>query len=365
MKVIPRFTFVDRERKLVVFDDIYFGYMCNARFLRELICWMDGGFQVASAFSPTTPLFNRPGFPNLDQDLQICSSFDKIEWHGKRRSLSSLQQPLTSIYLVKIGDIAFPVPSDININMMPFIIGDEFSIPEEFRHYSEMISACPVSADEIGKVGYLTIHEGIVNEHESQRRPGVHTERHPTPDNLFVHRSYKYSAWGKGSWVPSVQYKLDKTSSDQGPSSSSSGYPEGGIFMTSTILDTCRAWNRQVLWPDMLGDCTRYNFDPEEAVMMKKNELYWMTDATPHESLPVSESCYRQYFRLVTSQVGAWYSKHSTVNPLGIRPGFGVAIIDIDKFHSIASIMSIDTIGQRISLEEKIQQENELRYRRS
>lgn len=32
---------------------------------------------------------------------------------------------------------------------------------------------------------------------------------------------------------------------------------------------------------------------------MKKNKLYWITDRTPHESLPMESQTYRQFFRLV------------------------------------------------------------------
>ena len=41
---------------------------------------------------------------------------------------------------------------------------------------------------------------------------------------------------------------------------------------------------------------------------------------TPHESLPVKERKYRQFFRLVTSNVSLWYESHSTANPLGVIP---------------------------------------------
>ena len=32
------------------------------------------------------------------------------------------------------------------------------------------------------------------------------------------------------------------------------------------------------------------------------------------------EGSYRQFFRLVTSQVSLWYKDHSTPNPLGVEP---------------------------------------------
>ena len=48
--------------------------------------------------------------------------------------------------------------------------------------------------------------------------------------------------------------------------------------------------------------------------------MYWITDRTPHESLPMRNEQYRQFFRIVTSEVSFWYKYHSTPNPLGVVP---------------------------------------------
>jgi hypothetical protein len=92
----------------------------------------------------------------------------------------------------EVGVVTFPPPQDININMMPFVMGDITSIPVEYRHYWPLIAACPLPCKtqkvrtssypnrfetvkpEIGKVGYLTIQEGFVPAGSSQRRPGLH-----------------------------------------------------------------------------------------------------------------------------------------------------------------------------------------------
>ena len=59
---------------------------------------------------------------------------------------------------------------------------------------------------------------------------------------------------------------------------------------------------------------------PGKKRIMKPNCMYWITDRTPHESLPLKEETYRQYFRLVTHQVSLWFEDHSTKNPLGLVP---------------------------------------------
>lgn len=86
----------------------------------------------------------------------------------------------------------FPPPRDININMMPFILDEPDSLPEEYLHYWDLIEMCSSGSlaryikeeereyqDQDAKerhVVYLTIHESEVKEGESQRRGGLHTE---------------------------------------------------------------------------------------------------------------------------------------------------------------------------------------------
>merc|ERR1712137_742416 len=65
-------------------------------------------------------------------------------------------------------------------------------------------------------------------------------------------------------------------------------------------------------------------------ISLQANELFWMTDRTPHESMPVAEGTRRQYFRLVAGKVDAWFAAHSTPNPLGTQPD--AKILNIDKF---------------------------------
>ena len=64
-------------------------------------------------------------------------------------------------------------------------------------------------------------------------------------------------------------------------------------------------------------------------------EMVWITDCTPHESLPLPAGKSRQYFRLVTSDVSVWYADHSTPNPLGIVPPENVKIVSGNKFDEL------------------------------
>ena len=70
-----------------------------------------------------------------------------------------------------------------------------------------------------------------------------------------------------------------------------------------------------------LGDVEHLRkFLPNKRTKLKANRLYWMTDRTPHESLPLEKKTHRQFFRLVTHRVSVWYEDHSTKNPNGVVP---------------------------------------------
>merc|ERR1712223_684671 len=72
---------------------------------------------------------------------------------------------------------------------------------------------------------------------------------------------------------------------------------------------------------------------PGPGIEPDPGRLYWLTDRTPHESLPLKTGAFRQFFRLVTSQVSLWYADHSTPNPLGVKPDPAITRIVVgDKF---------------------------------
>lgn len=231
---------------------------------------------------------------------------------------------------IAIDDYMFPPSKNININMMPIKSHCAESIPTFLDQYIGLINYCSNFCDR-NKTIYLTIQESIVEPCKSQRRPGVHIERpgvvkyggkmliRDMKNKEYLEKK-KPLAWGLGycDWNDDI--------------------PIDGIFMMSSVANSCQIWPVQIQNPEQVSDVSGgiehmrpYLGQPYK---LKKNELVWFTDTTPHESLSIDteKPIYRQFFRLVIGDISVWYSKHNTPNPLGILPD--APISDANKFES-------------------------------
>jgi len=223
--------------------------------------------------------------------------------------------------------VMFPEQRDININMMPFIIGDIESLPEEVQHYWPIIESCPHHRMELGRVGYLTIQESLVLQGQSHRRAGLHTEAPGV--QMADENGTSWFRWGGGFCDPAKAQTRGT-------------WDEllGGIFTASTVDSSCKMWNVRIDDPTEVlgqqGDLEHLRDLLGEGTLLEANQLVWFTDLTPHESLPLAQDTYRQYFRLVTSCVSGWYERHSTANKLGIKPDPNrTQVLTDDKFQFV------------------------------
>lgn len=205
-----------------------------------------------------------------------------------------------------IGTVEFPEPTGVHANMMPFIMGDPDSIPESLMGYRSLVDSCNLETAELDQVGYLTVMETAVTPSDSQRRGGVHTERHPA------------ASWGGGGWGAG-KYNNRR---------------QGGIYLASTMAGTTGLWDIETDSCGPGGDCEHLRDQLGQSRLLDANELVWFTDAVPHESLSPQQSSVRQFFRLVTSAVDLWYVDHSTPNPFGVAPPSHVQLVCGNKFEA-------------------------------
>ena len=253
-------------------------------------------------------------------DCSFLKKFKAYEYH--------------SSCILQENDLLLPSPTDININMMPYIYGGQefrdYKLPGYLIPYFPLIKFCKSkggyydSEQDKGSIYYLTIQEGWVEPHETQRRPGIHTDN---PGPVRLKDIDKLAPQNRGSGISTLRWYEHHWGN--GVILSSQKYV-GGIFMTSSVPNSCCAWNCKIERDSesgteiigQHGSCEHLReFLPEECkIMMEPNVLYWITDRTPHESLPMKERTYRQFFRVVTENVSLWFADHSTPNPCGVLP---------------------------------------------
>jgi hypothetical protein len=216
------------------------------------------------------------------------------------------------------GSVRFPEAEGRNVNMMPFVLGDKESLPEELHpYYDSCITRCPVMADEIGTVCYLTVAEGFVTASGTQRRGGLHVEA----PGSYCGKDSHFVAGLEHRWGCGVALQPDEL--------------HGGIFMASNMPGTCAVWNAlvdtQTGAVDSHGGMDHLRPFLGPATKLSANELVWFTDKTPHEALPQEEDGYRQFFRVVTTGITLWFEDHSTPNPKCPLPDH-IQIITGSKF---------------------------------
>jgi hypothetical protein len=84
------------------------------------------------------------------------------------------------------------------------------------------------------------------------------------------------------------------------------GLVKGGILMASNVHDSTRVWKSTIKKPakcfstdSKFGNIEHMRFELNEGIKLKANEVWWMSDTSPHESLPMKQDTYRQFVRIV------------------------------------------------------------------
>ena len=267
--------------------------------------------------SPCSVLSLMRGHTHLLQRICMCAlHWWESEWR-KQITWGADGKGFTKYVATVAPYVRFPESRGINVNMMPFVLGSIDSLPPELHEYWPLVQACPIRGAELGQVGYITIMESDVAVGETQRRAGLHVDgfsiQSPQECTTVWHR---WGGWGGGHRSAETEYI-------------------GGIYMCNNVDKSACTWNASISETGANGDVEHLRELLGPGVPMQLNTLYWLTDATPHETLPMCEATHRQFFRVVTAGVSVWYEKHSTKNPLGVVPGRGVQIVNTSKFEQL------------------------------
>ncbi|KDO27431.1 hypothetical protein SPRG_07019 [Saprolegnia parasitica CBS 223.65] len=278
------------------------------------------------------------------------------------REDDDLTRPLPSEPLDVRGHFPLPMTETIDgvlqlrqlhVNMMPIYMDTYSALPPDLERYQQLILACVrrLPFDERGNVGYLTVYEGYVDAGTSQRRGGLYIEAPNAKHQDLVDAcagggtvecTVEEKYWGDGYWGDGSIVKKKVA---------------GGIFIASSVADSCEVWNCTIEDKDEVAgpfggiECLRGVLRDCDSIKLDVYELLWLTDRTPHESLLLPTGTYRQFFRLVTSNVSLWFADHSTANSLGCVPtarivhGNKFATTPIAQGHLMLTAMALSSYG--------------------
>jgi hypothetical protein len=232
---------------------------------------------------------SRPELQELAKEYNVKATQTNVKILADLRALveedTMEEEEEKGPHFLRLGKVAFPPPSGLNVNMMPFIFGDRTSLPPELQAYygltqlcyiknPQLVPLCPDGDPEIlnptrwmkvtsdnptGTVCYLSVQECEVEAEGCQRREGAHTEGGASiscdpqmdveaggalPDkSTYVEKKSRTKTYGYGA----------EYDSEWGGGKQVDGCLFGGIYLASTVASTTRVWNARVDDTKLIG----------------------------------------------------------------------------------------------------------------
>lgn len=193
-------------------------------------------------------------------------------------------------------NIEFPQYSGVRCLMMPYIQGDERSVPDTYAPYWDIIRSVFVKR---GDVGFLTIDESPAfagKPHRGKRSRyarALHTEAGRNPKDFYQ--------WGGGNWGGGQKVTLDRNVR---------------VLIASNLDNSCAVWDAEHEQTSLDGDIGHEagKYPYSNGRLLKAGEVCDIGILTPHESLPVARDFNRQFLRIISSGVHGRES-YFTENP--------------------------------------------------
>jgi hypothetical protein len=192
----------------------------------------------------------------------------------------------------KAGEVGLPQFSGVRVMMLPIMIGDLQSVPNDLVNWSSTLSEMFGMCKHHGEVGYLTIDEKTVAPASTHRRSGRHV------DGVYQGRCGGWGGGG-GGW----------------------GSVGNGMLTVSSHAG-CRAWNQSFDgFPGWEGECDHLAVQcrDDSETIFAPGTVYWLDGLCVHESLPMTVETKRQFVRLSLPSNAPWFDGY-TANPKGVLP---------------------------------------------
>ena len=185
------------------------------------------------------------------------------------------------------GSLTLPAFTGTRVMMLPVVIGEPASLPDELSHWRDAFAKLSAFAPEhTGKTGYLTIDEKVVEREATHRRAGLHV------DGIYNGGAGGWGGGGGGGW----------------------GSVGNGMLTVSSPAG-CRAYTGPFVgWPGNEGEAEHLRNQLGAPIMFEAEQVWWVDGLCVHESVPMARPTPRTFARLSLPSVAPWFEGY-TVNP--------------------------------------------------
>lgn len=211
----------------------------------------------------------------------------------------------------KLDTIELPQFSNTRVLMLPILMEDIESLPNDLSHYKKTVEDLIKLSPAKEGIAYLTIDEKVISSGKSHRLKGLHIDGMGTDGRMDL-----------GIWaISGITYRCNEHWNDEDKRWYHNAAGLGGMITVSNPAG-CRAWDKDFDGRiNRNGDCEelREIFPDNESTIFEANTVYWCNSMCVHESVPVVEDTERIFARLSMPSYAPWYEGY-TMNPKGIKP---------------------------------------------
>jgi hypothetical protein len=223
------------------------------------------------------------------------------------------QRTVNSTKISHVGELNIPDPDygDLKLNLMPFQhTGADVELPQMFKLWeptlNEILKNVPVVDRAHRNKHYVTIDTKFFANEGTLRREGIHADGNFCVDPKFMPKRCWGGSQPRPTWA-GAHLKNDDVimtwTSEFGTVPPIGTYitnQKGGIFCVSSEVG-CRGWQgdfygdvqAEGMFSDMEDQLT-----PDKMVVFEKNNLFFMTSNTPHETLHIEQGKRRTFMRV-------------------------------------------------------------------
>lgn len=250
--------------------------------------------------------------------------------------IQNLDLPIHETRVEKVIDLKIPDPEhgDLKLSVFPFENNGKWvSLPEGFKLWEESLNKIVkmIPLQKGANTHYVTIDSKFFTKDEYLRREGIHADGNFCVDPNFVSldekkklkRKYK-SSWGGASPMPTwggARLKDKENDEDEIivkednshvsmdwvlpynitiPVGDYISEEKGGIFSVSTEVG-CQAWQgtfKGEVLSEGSYELMESQLTDDKKIIFEKDNLYFMTSNTPHETLLINKGTRRTFMRV-------------------------------------------------------------------